>query len=204
MLVLQPGAGGMTFTVIGHAFHPGYTAFPKFVMGEDAAIASFRGGSPSEISGFGYDIGLLRIDGALPPDLVLPLASQAELQALEPGMPLVSAGYPYENVAGSDVITIAATPQIHYGNITALTDFLYLPAPADHNYLVQHSIPETGGGSGSLIVGASGHIVAINNAGTFGPKGEWGTRGRRRSRNQLRPARGPRCRSFRRTRSIRF
>jgi hypothetical protein len=178
MLVVQPGPGGASYRVIGHSYHPGYTALPKFVMGEDPAfIASFRGAAPSQVTGFGYDVGLLRIDGQLPPELALQVASEAELLALEPGMPLASSGYPYENVAGQDAITVAATPQIHYGNISALTDFLFLPTTPAHSYLVQHSIPETGGGSGSLIVGASGHIVAINNAGTFGPKGEGFSRG---------------------------
>ncbi len=178
LLVLQPGAKGVSYKVIGHSFHPGYIAFPKFVLGQDPAfIASFRGAAPSEVTGYGYDVGLLRIDGTLPADLQLQLASKDELLALKPGMPLASAGYPYENVSGSEMLTFGATPQVHYGNITALTDFLFLPTESAHSFLVQHSIPETGGGSGSPIVGASGHIVAINNAGTFGPKGEWNYRG---------------------------
>ncbi len=178
LFVLQPGPKGATYKVIGHSFHPGYIAFPKFVFGQDPAfIASFRTGKPSEIEGYGYDVGLLRIEGELPADLQLQMASKDELLALKPGMPLASAGYPYENVAGGDMITFGATPQVHYGNITALTDFLFLPTDPAHSFLVQHSVPETGGGSGSPIVGASGHIVAINNAGNMGPKGEWSYRG---------------------------
>ena len=178
LLVMQPGPKGAVYTVVGHSFHPGYTAFPKFVLGQDPAfIASFRGEMPSQVVGYGYDVGLLRIDNPVPADLPLEFASKDELLALEPGMALASAGYPYENVSGGEVLGLAATPQVHYGNITALTDYLYLPTDPAHNYLVQHSVPETGGGSGSPIVGPSGHIVAINSAGTFGPKGEWSGRG---------------------------
>ena len=178
LLVLQPGANGASYPVTQHLFHPGYTAFPQFVFGQDPAfVPSFRGDQPSEIEGYGYDIGLLRIEGQLPPDLVMMLASKEELLALKPGAPLASAGYPYENVSGDTVIAVAATPQVHYGNVTALTDFLFLPTDPAYSYLVQHSIPETGGGSGSLIVASSGHVVAINNAGNFGPRGEWSARG---------------------------
>lgn len=176
--VLQPGPKGATYAVVRHSFHPGYIAFPKFVLGQDPAyIASFRGGAPREITGYGYDVGLLQIDGRLPSGLPLEIASKDEILGLKPGTPLASAGFPYENVSGSDVLALAATPQVHYGNITALTDFLFLPTDPAHSYLVQHSIPETGGGSGSPILGPSGHIIAINNAGTFGPKGEWSDRG---------------------------
>ena len=175
--MLQPGANGATYPVTQHLFHR-YTSFPQFVFGQDPAfVPSFRGDQPSEIEGYGYDIGLLRIEGQLPPDLVMTLAPKEELLALKPGAPLASAGYPYENVSGDTVIAVAATPQVHYGNVTALTDFLFLPTAPACSYLVQHSIPGTGGSSGSLIVASSGHVVAIDDAGNFGPRGESSARG---------------------------
>ncbi|MGO9134740.1 MAG: trypsin-like peptidase domain-containing protein [Methylovirgula sp.] len=178
LLVLQSGTGHTPYEVVGHSFHPGYIDFPKLVFGQDPAfVASIYNGTPSQISGYGYDVGLLTIKETLPADLALQFASKDEILALKPGMPVASAGFPYENVSGDQVLTLAATPQVHYGNITALTDFLFLQTDPAHRYLVQHSVPETGGGSGSPIVAASGHIVAINNAGTFGPKGEWSYRG---------------------------
>lgn len=178
LLVLQSGSGHTPYEVVGHSFHPGYIDFPKLVSGKDPAfVPSVYGQAPSEISGYGYDAGLLTIKEELPADIRLELAPKEELEALKPGMPLASAGFPYENVSGDRVLAVAATPQVHFGNITALTDFLFLQTDPAHRYLVQHSIPETGGGSGSPIVGPSGHIVAINNAGTFGPKGEWSSRG---------------------------
>ena len=183
LVVMQPGPNGAAYDVIGHSFHPGYLALPKLALEQDQAYVASAGGElPSLIIGGQgyhgmYDVGLLRIDGKFPPELALEPASKDELMALKPGMPVASAGYPYENVLGAEVGTLAAVPQVHYGNITALTDFLYLPTTSEHSYLVQHSVPETGGGSGSPIVSASGHIVAVNNAGNFGPKGEWGNRG---------------------------
>lgn len=178
LLVLQSGTGHTPYEVVGHSFHPGYIDFPKLVTGKDPAfVPSVYGQAPKEISGYGYDVGLLTVKEEFPADLKLEFAPKEELLALKPGMPLASAGFPYENVSGDQALTVAATPQVHYGNVTALTDFLFLQTDPAHRYLVQHSIPETGGGSGSPIVAASGHIVAINNAGTFGPKGEWSYRG---------------------------
>jgi hypothetical protein len=177
LFVRSAGADGATYEVIGHSFHPGYVAFPKFVLSMDPAIASFRGAAPTQVGSDGYDVGLLRIKGQFPADLALEVASKAELEMLKPGMPLASAGYPSENIYNSDVLTVAATPQIHYGNISALTDSLFLPTDPAHDFLIQNSIPMTGGSSGSPVVNASGHVIALLNSANFGPAASGWVRG---------------------------
>ncbi|HLH11488.1 MAG TPA: trypsin-like peptidase domain-containing protein [Methylovirgula sp.] len=168
VFVRQPGSGGKAYEVMGHAFHPGYVAFPKFVLAEDPALGSYGGGAPSELDIIdGYDIGLLRTKENLPPGLALEIASPGELLALKPGMPLASAGYPAESVAGQNVLPISATPQVHYGNVSALTDYFFLPADPAHQLLVQHSIPIAGGASGSPVIAPSGHVVAVVSSGTM-------------------------------------
>ena len=121
LYVRQPGAGGASYEVIGHSFHPGYVAFPRFVLAKDPVISTFAG--PRQVGTDGYDVGLLRIKGQLPADLALQVASKEEMMELKLGAPLASAGYPSENIFNSEVLTVAATPQVHYGNISALTDF---------------------------------------------------------------------------------
>lgn len=168
VFVRQPGAGGKSYEVVGHSFHPGYIAFPKFVLGADPAFATYGGSEPSELNIIdGYDVGLLRTKDNLPPGLALQIASQDELLALKPGTPLASAGYPAEGVASANVLPVGATPQVHYGNISALTNYFYLPADPAHDLLVQHSIPLAGGASGSPVITASGHVVALLSSGTM-------------------------------------
>ena len=48
-----------------------------------------------------------------------------------------------------------------------MTDMFHLPAPVAVRQLVQHDLPSTGGASGSPIVGASGKVVALLNAGNM-------------------------------------
>ncbi len=168
LFVRQPGVGGKTYEVTGHSFDPGYVAFPKFALAQDPTIASFGGGQPIELGEIdGYDVGLLRVSENLPPGLALQVASPDELLALKAGMPIASAGYPAEGIFNSDVLPLGAVPQVHYGNISALTDFFFLPTDPAHSQLVQHSVPITGGASGSPIVNASGHIVAVVSSGNF-------------------------------------
>ncbi len=168
LFVLQPGSNGASYEVVARSFHPGYVAFPKLVRSVDPVIADLWTGPSYVDTGFTNDVGLLTIKGELPAGLALQVASKDELMALKPGMPLASAGY----LNPSAVLTVSATPQVHTGDIGALTDFLFLPTDPAHDYLIQHSIPEdVEGGSGSPIISASGHVIAIHNAGNVGTTG---------------------------------
>lgn len=169
LFVRQPGLKGATFEVIEHTKHPGYAAFPLYIEGKDPAfIPSFRSGAPTRLeAGIGYDVALLRVKGKLPKDSIMEVAPKEELLALAPGLPLASAGYPSENILGQSVLPMAATPEVHFGNLSALTDFLFLPTDAEHSLLIHHSIPGTGGASGSAIIGPSGHVVAFVNMNNF-------------------------------------
>jgi hypothetical protein len=175
LLVKAPGPNGAVYEVIGHSYHPGYVAFPRYVLAKDPAIATT--GGPTQVGSDGYDVGLLKVNANFPPDLALQVASKEELMALTPGTPLASAGYPSENIYNSDVLTVAATPQIHYGNISALTDSLFLPTDPAHNFLIQHSVPMTGGSSGSPVVSVSGHVIGLLNSANFGPAASGWVRG---------------------------
>jgi pSer/pThr/pTyr-binding forkhead associated (FHA) protein len=171
LFVRQPGAKGATFEVVEWIKHPGYKAFPRYLLGKDTSyLPAFRSSKPQEmidLGGGGYDVGLLRVKGKLPKDAILEIAPKDEIMALTPGMALASAGYPMEQISGRQVLPIGATPQVRFGNLNALTDYFFLPTDAAHSFLIHHSVPSAGGASGSAIMGPSGRVVAVLNAGNY-------------------------------------
>jgi hypothetical protein len=80
---------------------------------------------------------------------------------------VATAGYPIAGVASGSAQTYGATPELHIGTVSGLTDFFFLPAPFAHRLLIHHSLPVTGGVSGSPIVGSSGRVVGLLNSGNF-------------------------------------
>lgn len=161
MVVRSPGAGGRVYTVTAVKIHPAYKAFNDFV-GQDALRQRlFSLGLPG-VSG--YDVASLHVQGELPQDARLRLASRAELRALKPGSELATAGYPREGIAGSSGQPYRATPEYHTGKITSLTNFFDLPADFAHSQLIHDSVPAAVGASGSPIVDSGGRVVALLDA----------------------------------------
>jgi hypothetical protein len=119
-----------------------------------------------------YDVGIIEIDPEtpLPVDaatgkpVTLELAPDDHVKALEPGAAVASVGFPTENVVASSV-AIEAPGTLHFGNISSLTDVFMSRADQDHRLLIQHSVPVTGGASGSPLIDASGKVIGIVNGG---------------------------------------
>ena len=61
----------------------------------------------------------------------------------------------------------APVPQTQIARITATTDFFLVAGPPATRHLVQHSLPGTGGASGSPIFNAKGEVIAAFNAVNF-------------------------------------
>ncbi len=171
LFVRAPGADGELFEVVEDTIHPGWTRFPKYVDDADVLIETAGAAIGQRLNMLPvYDVALLRIDGTVPDDAILEIAPMKELLELKPGMPLATAGYPMENVSGTDTLAMGATPQLGFGTIRAQTDYFNLPTETvDQRRLIHHSIPLTGGASGSAIIGPSGHVVALVNAGSIIP-----------------------------------
>jgi len=108
---------------------------------------------------------LLGVAEDLPTNAILKLASADEVRALKAGTVVASAGYPIEGVLGSPAQSYGATPVLHVGTVTGITDFSFLPADVEQSRLVHHDLPSAGGASGSAIVSHGGHVVALLNAG---------------------------------------
>ena len=166
MIVRAPGQNGQIYEVVEHKLHPGYVPFNAFLQSDLRLISAYRGNLDT-LSGNGYDVALLRVAGTLPEADRLEIATPDELNALASGTPLATSGYPGENLTRSSPGNLGVTPQQHLGVVTSMTDMFHLPAPVAVRQLVQHDLPATGGASGSPIVGASGRVVALLNAGNL-------------------------------------
>ncbi len=141
--------------------HPGYLAFKSY----KATQGTTRWGEFTPLDLINeYDVGIIEID----PDIALPatlgFASQAELEGLSPGTPVASVGFPVEGLAGGETAT-KAPGTLHFGHISALTDVFMVRADPAHRLLIQHSVPVTGGASGSPLIDPSGKVIGIVNGG---------------------------------------
>ena len=164
MIVRAPGQNGQIHEVVEHKLHPGYVPFNAFLQSDMRVLGSYRGNF-DVLSGNGYDVALLRVATTLPDADRLEIATTEELHALAAGTPLATSGYPSENLTGSGQGSLGVTPQQHLGIVTAVTDMFHLPSPVAARQLIHHDLPATGGASGSPIVGPSGRVVALLNAG---------------------------------------
>jgi Trypsin-like peptidase domain len=169
LLVRPPGGSSTEYPVVGTIIHPGYDALQKYESSDPFYVPTFgkRGITMLGLGVPGYDTAVLKIDGQLPHDVILPIADTKEIEQLAPGDPVATSGYPYENVMGQEVQPLGRTPEIQVGNVTALTDFFFLPTDARHSLLVHHNMPTAGGASGSPIIDRFGKVVAVHNAGNL-------------------------------------
>jgi hypothetical protein len=152
---------GDKIKIQGVASHPGYLAFKSY----KATQGTTRWGEFTPLDLINeYDVGIIEID----PEIALPdtlaFASQAQLEALAPGTPVASVGFPVEGLAGGATAT-KAPGTLHFGHISALTDVFMVRADPEHRLLIQHSVPVTGGASGSPLIDPSGKVIGIVNGG---------------------------------------
>jgi hypothetical protein len=142
--------------------HPHYKAFPAY------HARYFPMGARGQIGPtLAYDTGLIRVDPAAKLAPPLKIASQGTLEALSPGEVVAFIGYPMEGMAAEGVNVKAPNPQTQIARITAVTDFFLVAGPPATRHLVQHSLPATGGASGSPIFNAKGEVIAAFNAVNF-------------------------------------
>jgi S1-C subfamily serine protease len=167
MVVREPGENGKTYKVVSHTIHPAYKVFQNFVEADPLYLESFRGKNQVADLNSAYDVALLQVAGELPADSQLQLAEKDDLKALSVGDAIATVGYPMEGISGSLAQVISPSPEGHVGSITGLTDFFYLPADFEHSRLIHHDLPAVGGQSGSPIIGATGRVIALLNAGNI-------------------------------------
>jgi len=161
--------------VIGDvAMHPGYKAFQAEWEKRQPKVIEANGGlSPVKFIP-AYDVALLYPEdpsGLAPP---LPLANDDTLRNLSSGSEVAYVGFPMEGMV--QMANLEPTPQIQVANITSITDFFRGQPYFGTAQLIQHSLPATGGASGSPIFNAKGEVIALLNAGNVIGVNEQGER----------------------------
>ena len=164
LVVVQPkGPDYTALTVTRVQKHPGYDAFnawqEKYFYKAQTLSAARMEFVP------GFDVALLYVDE--PEKLGEPLtyAPREQIENLKAGEQLVLIGYPMEQLKGTDAARPEPTSQT--GIITSVTTFFLSKENAKHDLLVQHSVPATGGASGSPMFNTKGEVVAFLNAGNI-------------------------------------
>jgi S1-C subfamily serine protease len=149
--------------------HPGYLAFGKYKATQ--GTTRYGNFTPLDLMSE-YDVGIIETDPStpLPVDaktgkpVTLELASNDQLENLAPGTPVASVGFPVENLVGSATAT-KAPATLHFGFISSLTDVFMCRTDPAHRLLIQHSVPVTGGASGSPLIDPSGKVIGLVNGG---------------------------------------
>jgi hypothetical protein len=96
------------------------------------------------------------------------VASDEDLRALSSGDDIGFVGYPMESMALGGVNVNQPAPTVQVGHVTAVTDWFGGKDLSGRGQFVQHSLPATGGASGSPIVTADGKVVAVLSGGNIG------------------------------------
>jgi len=155
------GPDGKKIAIEGVVSHPGYLAFKAYKTTQGTT----RWGEFTPLDLINeYDVGIIEIDPAIELPATLDIASQDELEALAPGTPVASVGFPVEGLAGGDTAS-KAPGTLHFGYVSALTDVFMVRAEPARRLLIQHSVPVTGGASGSPLIDPSGKVIGIVNGG---------------------------------------
>jgi len=164
-----PDAPSQEFEVIRIELHPGFNAlqddYLSFLPVTVNPVQN-RGIELLRLIG-GFDVALMSVKN--PDGLTegLQLASRETMVALSPGDPVAFAGYPMEGLAGSNAQPISPNPTSQVGTITSLTDFFNVRRADEDNLLIQHSMPLTGGASGSPMINSEGKVVGVVSAANF-------------------------------------
>lgn len=152
------------FKIARVELHPGYAVFQQIWTEHMPVRDAFEGmyGQLEPVGG--CDVALMHVeapDGLAAP---LPLAGDAELREMGAGDVVGYIGYPMEAMAVGGVNIEKPTPQTQIGHVTAVTDYFLARGADGGGHLVQHSLPMTGGASGSPMINDRGQVVALINA----------------------------------------
>lgn len=147
------------------ALHPGYYEFEKAWKKEDPKVIEVSGDVTDIDFIPAYDVALLYPESSVGLATPLKIASENSLKNLGAGEEVAYVGFPMEGVIQQDFLE--PTPQIQVANITSITDFFRGQPFFYSGQLIQHSLPATGGASGSPIINKKGEVIALLNAGNI-------------------------------------
>lgn len=143
--------------------HPAYQAFGEEFSRARPFVSDAAGQeTPLEYSG-AYYVALLQLVDPATLEPPLPIASREYLRNLKPGLPVAFVGFPSEGLLGKDLTQPTPTAQV--ANLIGATTFTRRRPVNGDGQLLEHSLPATGGASGSPIINNRGEVVALLNGG---------------------------------------
>ena len=162
------GPNGERIKIAKVETHPGYAKFKDYLR----TVGGTPGGKfePLDVVNE-YDVGIIYTVDPLPAApgtreiVTLEPAPKDYVAKIEPGAAVAAIGFPIEEMTARMVVTHAPAT-LHFGNISSLTDvFMCRADKPDHRLLIQHTVPVTGGMSGSPLIDASGKVIGIVSGG---------------------------------------
>ncbi|MCH2134577.1 MAG: trypsin-like peptidase domain-containing protein [Phycisphaerales bacterium] len=167
-IIVRSMGGDREFAVTGATTHPGYGSFTDLWRDYvPVQINAAKESDPVRSAGMAADVGVLHVDEAASLGPALVMATTDGQSALHAGDPVGYVGYPLEGLALGGVNINEPMPQTQIGRITAITDYFNAPVAEDEGLLIQHSLPATGGASGSPLINARGEVVGLLSAVNF-------------------------------------
>ncbi|HAJ46423.1 MAG TPA: hypothetical protein DCL54_07580, partial [Alphaproteobacteria bacterium] len=158
--VVVPSGGGTAIPIDSVRVHPGYEIAKDFAASA-ARLASAGLSRPMALAP-SYDVALMMPKDPSRITITAQLAPQGDLDGMRAGQSLTYAGFPAENLVGTDPDKPEPTQQ--RGAVTAMTGFFMSSNPGEAAYLIQTSLPLAGGASGGPIFNLAGQVVGIANA----------------------------------------
>ena len=167
-VILRSMAGEREFRAIGSKSHPGYDVFADLWTDYvPIQINAVKDSDPLRSAGIAADVGFIFVDEDADLGSPLVLADRESQDGLKAGDPVGYVGYPVENMALGGVNINKPVPQSQIGRITAVTNYFNAPEEGSDGLLLQHSLPATGGASGSPLINSDGEVVGLLSAVNF-------------------------------------
>ena len=170
IIVRSPGSAPRDFAVAAVTFHAGYEPFSRYLREHKAGTLMADGAFKQVKLPGAYDLAILELAPGSNAGPVLQRAPPGEAAHVAAGDQIAFAGYFLRDIQGSENAHRFPTPRVHFGNVSAVTNFfLFPPRDAADGHLIHNTIPLTGGTSGGPVIDQKGRVVGIVSSGTVVP-----------------------------------